>query len=71
MRCLFVDGNHFAAIVDLTAKSDDDAIRQARSLFSSRTDMFTGFEVWDKIRVVMRYSKVPDQQGRGHLTVVS
>lgn len=55
MRCYFLSGGHISAVEILSALSDEDAVAEARLLFSQRNGKFEGFEVWDRARVVLRH----------------
>jgi hypothetical protein len=56
MRCFFMVNGHIQAVEVLTASSDDDAVSQAFALFRERGQSFDGFEVWDRARLIHRYS---------------
>ena len=61
MRCYFLRGGHIEAVEELTGLSDDEAVAKAHILFSERSDLFDGFEVWDRRRVIIR--RPPIDQG--------
>lgn len=54
MRCYFMRGGHIEAIEELDGLTDEEAIAKAQALFSARKQLFEGFELWDRKRVVIR-----------------
>jgi hypothetical protein len=54
VRCYFMRDGHIAAVDLVPDTSDAAAIEQAQERFTRRQDKFTGFEVWDRARVVHR-----------------
>ena len=63
MRCYFLQGGHIQAVQELPGLTDDEAVEKARILFSERSQLFEGFEVWDRTRFIIRYSRA-DQRIR-------
>ena len=64
MRCYFLKGGHIEAVEELPGLSDDEAVAKARILFSERSHLFDGFEVWDRTRVIIRQPPI-DQANEG------
>ena len=56
MRCYFMRRRHIVAVELLDGLSDSEACEKALVLFDARTDGIEGFELWDRDRVIMRYS---------------
>ena len=59
MRCFFIRGGRVVGAEELAGLSDEEAIAEAHVLFSERKNLFEGFEVWDKARMLI---------GHPHLT---
>jgi hypothetical protein len=55
MRCCFIRGGHIEAVEELTGLTDDEAIAKAHALFPARGQLFEGFELWDRKRLLVRY----------------
>jgi hypothetical protein len=53
MRCYFIGDGHIEAVEELPGLADDEAIAKARALFLERKNLYQGFEVWDRARVLL------------------
>ncbi len=62
MRCYFMRAGHIAEVEELTGLSAEEAAKAAHRLFEARRKEFEGFEVWDRTRVVIRYSAKRDEK---------
>jgi hypothetical protein len=58
MRCFFTRGGHVVAAEELTELSDEEAVAKAHMLFSERMNLFEGFEVWDRARMLIGHPHV-------------
>ncbi len=56
MRCYFLKDGHIKSVQELPDLTEAEAIEQARLLFSERSQLFEGFELWDRDRFIIRYS---------------
>ncbi len=56
MRCYFMRGDRIEGVTFLKTASDQELIRQARTLFVARAkaEQFDGFEVWEGNRFIHR-----------------
>jgi hypothetical protein len=55
VRCYFLRDGRVGGVAHLTKTSDNVAIEQARILFEKHKDRCSGFEVWDRARLVYRH----------------
>jgi hypothetical protein len=56
VRCYFMRKGQFVAVEVLTDASDTAAVKQAEEQFTNRSEeSFSGFEVWDRARLVHRH----------------
>ena len=55
---VFVRGGHIVAVEELTGRSDEEVIVEARVLFSEREKCVEGFEVWDQTRAIVRHPSI-------------
>jgi hypothetical protein len=55
MRCYYVRGGHIVDVDEVSGPSDEEAIGKAQALFSEREDLFEGFELWDRTRMLIGY----------------
>jgi hypothetical protein len=68
MRCYLTREGHIGAAEILTDESDAAAIKQARAVFKTKyEDRYSGFEVWDRGRLVYRYPE-PSSNERPNLS---
>ena len=58
MRCYFLRNENVDAVEELLGLSDVEAVAKARILFSQRSHLFEGFEVWDQARLIISYSRL-------------
>jgi hypothetical protein len=60
MRCYYMRSGRIASFDEIVEyASDEDAIAKAHRLFASRSELFDGFELWQRTRVVYRHSVLP------------
>jgi hypothetical protein len=53
MRCFFIRGGHIVAAEELTELSDEEAIAATQVLFSEWKNLYHGFEMRDRARMLM------------------
>jgi hypothetical protein len=58
VRCHLMRSGQIAAVELLTDAADNAVIVQAEALFAKRKGAFTGFEVWDRTRLVHRHPQL-------------
>jgi len=58
VRCHLMRSGQISAVEPLTDAADYAVIVQAEALFAKRTDGFTGFEVWDRTRLIHRHPQL-------------
>jgi hypothetical protein len=51
-------GGHFVDVDEVSELSDEKAIAKAHALFSERKDLFEGFELWDRERVLVGHPEL-------------
>lgn len=68
MRCYFLQSGHIQAVEELPGLTDEQAVEKARALFSERSRLFEGFEVWDRTRFIIRYSRLDQGPDEGSFT---
>jgi hypothetical protein len=56
MRCYFMRGGHIVDVQELPGLSNEEATAKAHALFLERKHLFGGFELWDRTRLVIKYS---------------
>lgn len=54
-RCFLINGGHIVASQDLVATEDGAAIAEGHGVFERRKGHCSGFEVWERDRVVHRH----------------
>jgi hypothetical protein len=66
MRCYFMRGGHIVDVQELPGLSNEEATAKAHALFLEREHLFEGFELWDRTRLVIKYSaRSPPSIARG------
>ena len=63
MQCYFMRAGHIEAVEELPGLSDEEAIAKAHALFSERTHLFEGFELWDRTCFLIRPQPAPQREG--------
>jgi hypothetical protein len=53
MQCYYVRGGHTVDVDEVSGPSDEEAIGKAQALFSEREDLFEGFELWNRTRMLI------------------
>jgi nicotinamide mononucleotide adenylyltransferase len=53
-RCYFMNGGHIAALKTIQATTDDLAIAIGRAAYRDKKADYSGFEIWDRDRMVHR-----------------
>ena len=59
MRCYFMRDGHIEAVEELSGLADNEAIEKAHALFLERKNLYQGFEVWERARVLVRHPEPP------------
>jgi hypothetical protein len=59
MRCYFLANGRIGAVEQVTDASDEAAIEQAKLYFVRRKDKCSGFEAWDRQRLVSGFPAAP------------
>jgi hypothetical protein len=60
MRCYYMRGGHIVDVDEISGPSDEEAIEKAQALFSDREDLFEGFELWDRTRMLIGHPQLSD-----------
>lgn len=55
-RCYFMHFDHIKAVEMIDREDDGEAVRKAKTVFTAKVGMFSGFELWDRDRKVYAFS---------------
>ena len=63
MRCYFIRGGHIVAVEELLGFTEEEAVRKAKFYFLQHKIEHEGYEVWNRDRLVAKYTKPVEDAG--------